>query len=240
MAAGAQEMKYKVPAPTFTGEATSGAAVSREYHQFVRKFEAYVRALDLKEEQVVPAAAMCFKKDSPAEKWFYNLDRMETLGDWETLKRFMTDRFAEEWDAAALLQERVKLQQKANEPVVQFLDRIQDFQIVVDETRREEGIPEAIVKSLHGKDVYTIFLGGLKEPIKSTLLKRADLLDLQGLLKTAKKEEMYDKNPSRSIGSVDDGKSTLIGRLLVDTKQVYEDQLQHVDHEGLEDRRGIR
>ena len=32
-----------------------------------------------------------------------------------------------------------------------------------------------------------------------------------------------------TAGSVDDGKSTLIGRLLVDTKQVYEDQLQHVE-----------
>ncbi len=32
-----------------------------------------------------------------------------------------------------------------------------------------------------------------------------------------------------TAGSVDDGKSTLIGRLLVDTKQVFEDQLQHVE-----------
>ena len=31
-----------------------------------------------------------------------------------------------------------------------------------------------------------------------------------------------------TAGSVDDGKSTLIGRLLFDTKQVFEDQLQHV------------
>jgi sulfate adenylyltransferase subunit 1 len=31
-----------------------------------------------------------------------------------------------------------------------------------------------------------------------------------------------------TAGSVDDGKSTLIGRLLFDTKQVYEDQLEHV------------
>ena len=31
-----------------------------------------------------------------------------------------------------------------------------------------------------------------------------------------------------TAGSVDDGKSTLIGRLLYDTKQVFEDQLQHV------------
>ncbi len=32
-----------------------------------------------------------------------------------------------------------------------------------------------------------------------------------------------------TCGSVDDGKSTLIGRLLFDTKQIFEDQLQHVE-----------
>jgi sulfate adenylyltransferase subunit 1 (EFTu-like GTPase family) len=31
-----------------------------------------------------------------------------------------------------------------------------------------------------------------------------------------------------TAGSVDDGKSTLIGRLLYDTKQILEDQLEHV------------
>src|ERR1700693_2789631 len=32
-----------------------------------------------------------------------------------------------------------------------------------------------------------------------------------------------------TAGSVDDGKSTLIGRLLYDSKQVFEDQLEHVE-----------
>ena len=32
-----------------------------------------------------------------------------------------------------------------------------------------------------------------------------------------------------TVGSVDDGKSTLIGRLLYDTKSIFEDQLQHVE-----------
>ncbi|MEY2806465.1 MAG: hypothetical protein RIR65_882, partial [Planctomycetota bacterium] len=32
-----------------------------------------------------------------------------------------------------------------------------------------------------------------------------------------------------TCGSVDDGKSTLIGRLLYDTKSIFEDQLQHVE-----------
>src|SRR3954451_1523350 len=31
-----------------------------------------------------------------------------------------------------------------------------------------------------------------------------------------------------TAGSVDDGKSTLIGRLLHDSKQIFEDQLEHV------------
>jgi bifunctional enzyme CysN/CysC len=39
-----------------------------------------------------------------------------------------------------------------------------------------------------------------------------------------------------TAGSVDDGKSTLIGRLLYDTKQVFEDQLEHV--EAASERRG--
>jgi sulfate adenylyltransferase large subunit len=39
-----------------------------------------------------------------------------------------------------------------------------------------------------------------------------------------------------TAGSVDDGKSTLIGRLLYDSKQVFEDQLEHV--EAASERRG--
>ena len=39
-----------------------------------------------------------------------------------------------------------------------------------------------------------------------------------------------------TCGSVDDGKSTLIGRLLYDTKQVLVDQLEHVEETS--ERRG--
>lgn len=39
-----------------------------------------------------------------------------------------------------------------------------------------------------------------------------------------------------TIGSVDDGKSTLIGRLLHDTKSIFEDQLEHI--EAVSQRRG--
>jgi sulfate adenylyltransferase large subunit len=35
--------------------------------------------------------------------------------------------------------------------------------------------------------------------------------------------------PFATVGSVDDGKSTLIGRLLMDAKQIFEDQLAHVE-----------
>jgi bifunctional enzyme CysN/CysC len=41
-----------------------------------------------------------------------------------------------------------------------------------------------------------------------------------------------------TCGSVDDGKSTLIGRLLYDTKTIFEDQLEHV--EAVSQRRGER
>ena len=39
-----------------------------------------------------------------------------------------------------------------------------------------------------------------------------------------------------TIGSVDDGKSTLIGRLLHDSKSIFEDQLEHI--EAVSKRRG--
>jgi bifunctional enzyme CysN/CysC len=39
-----------------------------------------------------------------------------------------------------------------------------------------------------------------------------------------------------TVGSVDDGKSTLIGRLLHDTKSIFEDQLEHI--EAVSRRRG--
>ena len=40
-----------------------------------------------------------------------------------------------------------------------------------------------------------------------------------------------------TIGSVDDGKSTLIGRLLVDTRQLFDDQLDAVAEAS--ERRGV-
>ena len=35
-----------------------------------------------------------------------------------------------------------------------------------------------------------------------------------------------------TCGSVDDGKSTLIGRLLYDTKMIFEDQLASLEHDS--------
>src|SRR4030042_4982697 len=46
------------------------------------------------------------------------------------------------------------------------------------------------------------------------------------------------KNKNKSLlrfttaGSVDDGKSTLIGRLLYDTKSIFEDQMEHIVQSG--------
>ena len=36
-----------------------------------------------------------------------------------------------------------------------------------------------------------------------------------------------------TAGSVDDGKSTLIGRLLYDTKQILADQLEHIEETAI-------
>ncbi len=45
------------------------------------------------------------------------------------------------------------------------------------------------------------------------------------------KEQKREADLLRFItcGSVDDGKSTLIGRLLYDTKTIFEDQLQNIE-----------
>ena len=47
----------------------------------------------------------------------------------------------------------------------------------------------------------------------------------------ATSKEMLDAELLRLVtaGSVDDGKSTLIGRLLYDTKQILADQLEHIE-----------
>src|SRR3954468_16959116 len=54
----------------------------------------------------------------------------------------------------------------------------------------------------------------------------------------ATSEQMLQSELLRLVtaGSVDDGKSTLIGRLLYDSKQIFEDQLEHVQQTS--ERRG--
>ena len=49
-----------------------------------------------------------------------------------------------------------------------------------------------------------------------------------------KKYETKDLLRFFTCGSVDDGKSTLIGRLLYDTKQIYNDQLAAVKKDSRE------
>ena len=46
------------------------------------------------------------------------------------------------------------------------------------------------------------------------------------------KDEQKDLLRLLTAGSVDDGKSTLIGRLLFDSKRLYEDQLQALKNES--------
>ena len=52
--------------------------------------------------------------------------------------------------------------------------------------------------------------------------------DLTGIDAFLRREEENDLLRFITCGSVDDGKSTLIGRLLYDSKGVYEDQLSAI------------
>ena len=56
---------------------------------------------------------------------------------------------------------------------------------------------------------------------------------MPSLAGTAPELDTVDERPAdllrfATAGSVDDGKSTLIGRLLYDSKPIFEDQLAHV------------
>ena len=46
---------------------------------------------------------------------------------------------------------------------------------------------------------------------------------------TSEQAQQARAAPPRHGGSVDDGKSTLIGRLLYDTKQIFVDQMEHIE-----------
>ena len=57
----------------------------------------------------------------------------------------------------------------------------------------------------------------------------ADKLDIKAFLD---KDEQKDLLRLLTAGSVDDGKSTLIGRLLFDSKKLYEDQLDALERDS--------
>ena len=61
--------------------------------------------------------------------------------------------------------------------------------------------------------------------------------DILGYLEQHQKKELLR---FVTVGSVDDGKSTLIGRLLHDTHGVYEDQLKAVKRASIARRHGDR
>ena len=64
------------------------------------------------------------------------------------------------------------------------------------------------------------------------LIEKGQLLESERL---ARVEELLSASAARTLlrfstaGSVDDGKSTLIGRLLHDSKNIYEDHLQALE-----------
>ena len=51
------------------------------------------------------------------------------------------------------------------------------------------------------------------------------------------RDEQKDLLRFLTAGSVDDGKSTLIGRLLFDSKKIYEDQLDALERDSKRERR---
>ena len=58
-------------------------------------------------------------------------------------------------------------------------------------------------------------------------------LDIKAFLD---KDEQKDLLRFLTAGSVDDGKSTLIGRLLFDSKKLYEDQLDEIGRASCRER----
>lgn len=60
---------------------------------------------------------------------------------------------------------------------------------------------------------------------------QSDLIS-QDILAYLKQHEQKDLLRFLTCGNVDDGKSTLIGRLLYDSKLIYEDQLQAVTRDS--------
>ena len=91
----------------------------------------------------------------------------------------------------------------------------------------------------------------IDETLSTILLRQGRLIDIDSsssmeekergvFLVKINKENLWQKSKSKrqwalrfiTCGSVDDGKSTLIGRLLYEANLVYEDQLKALDKEG--------
>ncbi|HNZ72357.1 MAG TPA: hypothetical protein PKJ43_07030, partial [Prolixibacteraceae bacterium] len=61
------------------------------------------------------------------------------------------------------------------------------------------------------------------------MINRSNTLDIQTFLA---QDEQKDLLRILTAGSVDDGKSTLIGRLMFDSKMIYEDQLAALERDS--------
>ncbi|MGI4853795.1 MAG: sulfate adenylyltransferase subunit CysN [Janthinobacterium lividum] len=89
------------------------------------------------------------------------------------------------------------------------------------------GEPEAWNENIA---VYTPLQGHTPEPEPVTVSQSfADNFDIGEYLQEERGKDLLRFS---TAGSVDDGKSTLIGRLLYDTQSVYDDQLQSIEGKG--------
>jgi sulfate adenylyltransferase subunit 1 len=64
------------------------------------------------------------------------------------------------------------------------------------------------------------------------MVKRSKKKHISNKMKTKGKKEYKSLLRFTTAGSVDDGKSTLIGRLLYDSKSIFEDQMDHIVQSG--------
>lgn len=75
-------------------------------------------------------------------------------------------------------------------------------------------------------------LCGKKNPLNQGIVEGFKRINIKKYMKINGKKEYKSLLRFTTAGSVDDGKSTLIGRLLYDSKSIFEDQMEHIVQSG--------
>ena len=102
-------------------------------------------------------------------------------------------------------------------------------------SRREGRVGDAAAGSIYAsRQRSDTILRWPRQPIENsipTMSHQSDLIatDINAYLKQHENKELLR---FLTCGSVDDGKSTLIGRLLYDSKMIYEDQLAAIERDS--------